>query len=617
MVRGKIFLAMLMIVVLIMPTALAYEELAKGAKGDDVVELQEQLNQLGYSVGNADGDFGQKTYDAVMRFQQENGLSPSGVADEATQEAIYAKANDSQTASSSVEEVDVTLENDVKCVYDAIGDFSEGLAVVCKDNKFGYINETGELVIPCQFDLAFNFSEGYARVYDYSNHIFGYIDQTGEKTIFSRWENAGDFHDGRAIVSTNNSYGFIDSEGNQVIPCSFSYAEDFSCGMAVVQEDEDGKFGFINKEGTVVIPCQYDRVSCFGNAGYAWAQKDGLWGVIDINGSIVMPFQWDSGVMSFGSWNGNDRAVIFYTRESFNVDMRCCLVDTNGNLLTEIEYTRPIDANRSFTAFAMTKAATGEVDVFDAEGNKLFSATGEPSFISDDVLRLENGSTVSYYDLSGEAVDLAGILPDGLYEPVQLIATEKSDGRYTYDLKDYLGNTVLENAGDLQYFSYQVHMATYVDDHSINMFAAARNDNFDVEVTFTQEGIIVEGNGISCFDGSPYLYVGSVTSDADKGTNVSVLAKAAVAELRSNLKNPDSLQVHSIVAYQAEDNLNQFYFLIDYSAMNGLGGYNRNDIYVTVYQSTGGASLVNDQEKWDIKVGRIKMRKIGPVSVAD
>lgn len=67
---------------------------------------------------------------------------------------------------------DVISDDYANCVYDAIGNFSEGLAIVCKDNKFGYMNEMGELVIPCQFDLAFNFSEGYARVYDYSNRLF-------------------------------------------------------------------------------------------------------------------------------------------------------------------------------------------------------------------------------------------------------------------------------------------------------------------------------------------------------------------------------------------------------------------------------------------------------------
>ena len=45
--------------------ALAYEELAMGSKGEEVIKLQERLNAFGYSVGTADGDYGNKTLNAI------------------------------------------------------------------------------------------------------------------------------------------------------------------------------------------------------------------------------------------------------------------------------------------------------------------------------------------------------------------------------------------------------------------------------------------------------------------------------------------------------------------------------------------------------------------------
>ena len=53
--------------------------LRKGDSGEDVRELQERLNQLGYDCGEADGKFGTKTKNAVVRFQTEHGLDPDGV----------------------------------------------------------------------------------------------------------------------------------------------------------------------------------------------------------------------------------------------------------------------------------------------------------------------------------------------------------------------------------------------------------------------------------------------------------------------------------------------------------------------------------------------------------
>ena len=45
--------------------------LMKGDKGTDVKELQENLNYLGYSCGKADGDFGTKTHNALIDFQED------------------------------------------------------------------------------------------------------------------------------------------------------------------------------------------------------------------------------------------------------------------------------------------------------------------------------------------------------------------------------------------------------------------------------------------------------------------------------------------------------------------------------------------------------------------
>ena len=42
--------------------------------------------------------------------------------------------------------------------------YSEGLAVVCIDGKYGYVDATGQLVIPAKYEVASPFSEGLAAV---------------------------------------------------------------------------------------------------------------------------------------------------------------------------------------------------------------------------------------------------------------------------------------------------------------------------------------------------------------------------------------------------------------------------------------------------------------------
>ena len=67
-----------------------YQTLQKGSKGDDVKALQQRLIELNYLSGTADGDFGGKTTSAVELFQSTVGLTANGIADTATQEALFA-----------------------------------------------------------------------------------------------------------------------------------------------------------------------------------------------------------------------------------------------------------------------------------------------------------------------------------------------------------------------------------------------------------------------------------------------------------------------------------------------------------------------------------------------
>ena len=69
-----------------------YVQLQKGSKGKDVVLLQERLNELGYSVGTADGSYGMKSVNAVTEFQANNGIEATGIADVATQEVLFSDA---------------------------------------------------------------------------------------------------------------------------------------------------------------------------------------------------------------------------------------------------------------------------------------------------------------------------------------------------------------------------------------------------------------------------------------------------------------------------------------------------------------------------------------------
>ena len=79
-----LLLAMLLAIVFTAEAA----TLTMGSRGERVALIQQRLKQWGYYSGNVDGVFGRGTYNAVVRFQRQNGLSVDGQVGKKTAAAM-------------------------------------------------------------------------------------------------------------------------------------------------------------------------------------------------------------------------------------------------------------------------------------------------------------------------------------------------------------------------------------------------------------------------------------------------------------------------------------------------------------------------------------------------
>lgn len=119
------------------------------------------------------------------------------------------------------------------------------------NNEFGFADESGRVIIPCQWKCAGNFSEGLAPV-KCDKGDWGYIDETGKIVIPYRWIQAGIFCEGLARVEDiNYKWGYIDKTGAVVIPCQWEMAKNFSNGQALVK-DTNFKEGHIDRTGKII-----------------------------------------------------------------------------------------------------------------------------------------------------------------------------------------------------------------------------------------------------------------------------------------------------------------------------------------------------------------------------
>jgi len=146
--------------------------------------------------------------------------------------------------------------------YDRASDFSEGLAGVCywkpatpssaeKTWQCGFIDPTGRVVIPLTFKSVSVFSDGRALA-EQQDGQRAILDKTGQVIrVVSSFEVPGKFHDGLALAKKGDRTGFIDAQGSWAIPARFVGASDFSHGVALVQLS-DKEYGYIDKQGKLI-----------------------------------------------------------------------------------------------------------------------------------------------------------------------------------------------------------------------------------------------------------------------------------------------------------------------------------------------------------------------------
>jgi hypothetical protein len=142
--------------------------------------------------------------------------------------------------------------------------FSDGLAKVKLNGRYGYINKKGKLVIPAEYQRADDFSEGLAHVY--SHEKAGYIDRQG-RLVIALDENypggmiysSGKFSEGLAAIRFKaGGTGYINRRGKVVISPRFDYAEEFVDGVARVYlsvrqaDNYESGYGYINKQGRYI-----------------------------------------------------------------------------------------------------------------------------------------------------------------------------------------------------------------------------------------------------------------------------------------------------------------------------------------------------------------------------
>lgn len=216
------------------------------------------------------------------------------------------------------------------------------LHCVNRNQKWGYIDSSGELVVPIEAEACLPFAEGVGGVFN--GNRLDIISTDGQVVgtcdgLFIDHLSDG-FSEGLLCVYHDNNRlaGYIDAQGQWVIPPRFLNGSRFRKGVAVTTRETSALRGLIKTTGDWVVEPKYDDILEFGKGMHTTIASptndtfqlilmdtlggrvgdhsfedghqgcDGLhpvasengWGVVDENCGIVVPFVFDE-ISSFSN----------------------------------------------------------------------------------------------------------------------------------------------------------------------------------------------------------------------------------------------------------------------------------------------------------------------------
>tara|TARA_Y100000385_G_scaffold291483_1_gene369779 strand:+ start:4162 stop:5802 length:1641 start_codon:yes stop_codon:yes gene_type:complete len=192
---------------------------------------------------------------------------------------------------------------------EAVRDFKDDLAAFLiitqgegsGNEKWGFVNKKGEVVINPQFSYANNFSDGLCAV-ENDDGKWGFIDKDGKIVINYQFTDIDKrfnrFKNGKCVVNLNGKSGVINTEGKYIINPQF---DDMVADGDLFMVEQGGKWGWSDTDGKLLINPQFKRAHPFNGSKMAAVRSGKSWGYIDEDGKFFINPQFDYALPFMGN----------------------------------------------------------------------------------------------------------------------------------------------------------------------------------------------------------------------------------------------------------------------------------------------------------------------------
>lgn len=267
-------------------------------------------------------------------------------------------------------------------------------------NLLGYIKGNGKMVIPADYETAYNFSCGWALVkedgeikyidkngisaknlpeadtyysYFYYNMVTfkidglqGKWDNNFKEVIPAEYKSIGINTDAGLMWFTEDGkeYGFINEKGKQVIEPQFAYCSSFEDGICVVGVDKttdsgtEIRYGVIDTKGEYLISPQKKDIYNMGEGRIAFYNSTTKkWGIWDKNGNEILPATYD------------DINAISCGLALVEKNSKYGYIDKNGNEVIAPRYAGAMDFVENLAW--IQKSSDSRIELIDKNGEQI------------------------------------------------------------------------------------------------------------------------------------------------------------------------------------------------------------------------------------------------------
>ena len=261
-----------------------------------------------------------------------------------------------------------------------------------KNGRNGFLDRTGELVIPFIWSQTSVFSEGLVSVRDEKGK-YGFIDRQGTLIVPCKWESASDFSEGISCVQNDKGlYGFVDKSG-QVVSCWYDESPSVKNGIVRIMLDWR-KFVFRNLAGNLISPVTWQDAYDF-NEGMARVRSHDRYGFINLDGEEISRCRW-----KYAEDYSEGVALVKDNNDKYG------FIDKIGNLIIPCKYQYATSFSERL-AYVIDKDGkkcyinrAGEVVI--SFSKRMFSAIGP---ISEGLFSVQNNEMkFGYFDITGRQV---------------------------------------------------------------------------------------------------------------------------------------------------------------------------------------------------------------------